>query len=162
MRRKYEITEKIVEKYDIQLSMSVSEKIFEYKKMGFTDEAILEAAKRTNNKFKKINFPYMFAILNNWYENGSTNIEAIKQEDLKHVKKKNIEKNIKNNKAIFEVIDTKTEKPVDISKITKEAWCSNIKTPVRFAFFSDGNAILVNDTGKIAYCPPGRFYAKKI
>jgi hypothetical protein len=60
----------------------------------------------------------------------------------------------------FRVIDTKTKKEADTYKIAlKEEWAKGLIYCDMEGFFigEDGTLILVDECGKFAYCPEGRF-----
>nr|MCR5587581.1 DnaD domain protein [Lachnospiraceae bacterium] len=130
-----------------------------YKEKGFTDDALIEATKRTIQNCKKLNYNYLIAILNDWHEKDCRNILKIKELDKKFYNKSHTKKEKKEEENIDEyyVYDNMNNEKAKIKEILKEDWCGNLKYPTRFALMTDGTMILVSEIGKIAYCPPGRF-----
>ena len=65
------------------------------------------------------------------------------------------------NKSLeFTVIDKTTGKYPDLKQVAlKEEWAQNlIYTDMEgFCINEDGNLLLMDECGNIAYCPPGRF-----
>lgn len=61
---------------------------------------------------------------------------------------------------MFTVIDVKTGKYPDVYRIAKkEEWASRLIycDMEGFALTEDGNLILMDECGNMAYCPPDRF-----
>ena len=60
----------------------------------------------------------------------------------------------------FTVIDKATGKYPDLKQLTlKEEWAQNLIycDMAGFCINEDGNLLLMDECGNIAYCPPGRF-----
>ncbi len=70
-----------------------------------------------------------------------------------------------NSKSLeFTVIDKSTGKYPDLKQLAlKEEWAQNlIYTDMEgFCINEDGNLLLMDECGNVAYCPPGRFRVVK-